>query len=387
MLSNHPPSATFRARRDDGAPGTAWLESLRRFWPAYRRWYRAGGGDQGIPLAAARRLLTRHLPELVPLHGEMVARSGGDPEIARFLTLWRPPAFIAGCSQAVVAGAASRPGLVRNYDFGPDLFEATILRTSWLRPVLGSSECLWGLDDGVNGDGLAVSLTFGGSRAVGEGFGIPLILRYVLETCSTTSAAVETLRRVPCHMAYNVAVVDAAGEHRTVQLHPHRPAVVTSARVSTNHQGDPEWPEHAVHTGSRERERRLGELVADAGRSDAGGEARSADGLAPRFLAPGLYQRDWKGAFGTLYTVAYDCRARSARYLWPTAEWRQSLHDFRAGDLSILYDAAPEPATRQALSPLPRRSPWAEDWIEPTLRWLPPVARRWLRSGLRYAEG
>jgi len=38
---------------------------------------------------------------------------------------------------------------------------------------MGMSDCLWGLLDGVNGDGLCASLTFGGRRIVGVGFGIP----------------------------------------------------------------------------------------------------------------------------------------------------------------------------------------------------------------------
>ena len=42
------------------------------------------------------------------------------------------------------------------------------------------SDCLWGLLDGINDAGLAVSLAFGG-RATREGFGIPLVVRYLLE--------------------------------------------------------------------------------------------------------------------------------------------------------------------------------------------------------------
>ena len=49
--------------------------------------------------------------------------------------------------------------------------------------MLGMSDCLWGLLDGVNDAGLAVSLTFGGRRDVGDGFAIPLVVRYLLETC------------------------------------------------------------------------------------------------------------------------------------------------------------------------------------------------------------
>ena len=53
------------------------------------------------------------------------------------------------------------------------------MQTAWSgRRVIGMSDCLWGLLDGVNDDGLAVSLTFGGRTASGEGFAIPLVVRY-----------------------------------------------------------------------------------------------------------------------------------------------------------------------------------------------------------------
>ena len=82
--------------------------------------------------------------------------------------------------------------------------------------MLGTSDLLWGLLDGMNEDGLAVSLTFGGRQDVGDGFGIPLVLRYVLETCATVGQAVSALQRIPVSQSYNVALVDITGAHATV---------------------------------------------------------------------------------------------------------------------------------------------------------------------------
>jgi hypothetical protein len=62
--------------------------------------------------------------------------------------------------------------------------------------------------------GLSVSLTFGGRRVPVDGFGIPLVVRYLLEMCQTTAEAQEILARLPYHLA-------------------------------TNHQGFVEWPEQA----------------------------------------------------------------------------------------------------------------------------------------------
>jgi predicted choloylglycine hydrolase len=47
----------------------------------------------------------------------------------------------------------------------------------------------------INGAGLTVSLTFGGRPEVGEGFGIPLGIPYVLEVCRT----VDQIDRIDAH--------------------------------------------------------------------------------------------------------------------------------------------------------------------------------------------
>ncbi len=66
------------------------------------------------------------------------------------------------------------------------------------------SDCLWGLLDGMNDAGLAVSLTFGGRRVLGDGFGIPIVVRYLLETCDDVASARETLARLPYSLAHNL---------------------------------------------------------------------------------------------------------------------------------------------------------------------------------------
>ena len=76
--------------------------------------------------------------------------------------------------------------------------------------MLGTSDLLWGLLDGMNEDGLAVSLTFGGRQDVGDGFGIPLVLRYVLETCATVEAG---RQRTPADS--RVAVLQRGAGRRT----------------------------------------------------------------------------------------------------------------------------------------------------------------------------
>jgi Acyl-coenzyme A:6-aminopenicillanic acid acyl-transferase len=107
-------------------------------------------------------------------------------------------------------------------------------------------DCLWGLLDGINDAGLAVSQTFGGRPEVGEGFGIPLVIRYVLEVCGTVQEAIRVLHRVPVHMSYNVTAVDRAGRRATAYLAPDRPARITGRAMATNHQGEVEWAPYAA---------------------------------------------------------------------------------------------------------------------------------------------
>ncbi|MGZ6936641.1 MAG: hypothetical protein ACXVGJ_04860 [Oryzihumus sp.] len=57
------------------------------------------------------------------------------------LTQWDLPAFLPGCSQAVVTGES--PALVRNYDYSPHLFEQVVLSSAFTgRKVIGTSDCL-----------------------------------------------------------------------------------------------------------------------------------------------------------------------------------------------------------------------------------------------------
>ena len=190
--------------------------------------------------------------------------SSTSPEAAisrrAMLSLYDPPPFIGGCSQAFFPHG--EPLLVRNYDYHPSLFEAVVLASRLTgRAVLGTSDCVWGLLDGVNDAGLAVSFGFGGRRAVADGFCITLAVRYLLELCETAGEAAERLARLPVQLSYNVALVDAAGRRLTVFVAPDRPARIEPIDASTNHQGEVEWPEYAKVTRSVERLERLRRLL------------------------------------------------------------------------------------------------------------------------------
>ena len=311
-------------------PDDGWLRLFRDLWPAYRQWYARQGLGSRPGLADCRAALKRHMPEMLPLWEELCSIAGDDPLAARMLSLYNPPAYLFGCSQAACTPLDEEPFLVRNYDYSPKLCEGVILRSEWHgRTVMGMSDCLWGLVDGVNEHGIALSLTFGGRRMISDGFGIPLILRYALQLASTLEEAVEILSRVPSHMAYNVLALDASGRHRLVYLAPGEPATVSHESVSTNHQRKVDWPEYAERTKTVERHDFLIEKLAD--------RSHSPEAFAQLFAAEPLHHTGYERSFGTVYTAIYRPASRQAEYRWQGFRSIQSLDRFVEGEAVMFY--------------------------------------------------
>lgn len=297
---------------DEAAAGARWVSLFHTFWPAYQKWFLRKGLEARPTRIEAERALATHMPELLPTYHTLVELAGGGDVAARCLALYRPPTYLSACSQAAWCGAPS-PMLIRNYDYSPLLWEGVFLRSSWLgRGVLSMVDCLWGALDGINDAGLAVSLAFGGSRAVGDGFGIPLIVRYVLETCDTLESAVRALCRIPSHMAYNVTVLDRTGQTATVYLGPDREPRVDPVAVATNHQDIVRWRAYVEATRSRLRHRLLRERLADP--------AMTAEAFVEGFLEAPIYSDRFRRGWGTLYTVTYQPIERCATFRWPGLE-------------------------------------------------------------------
>jgi predicted choloylglycine hydrolase len=304
---------------EEPTPGERWQANFQEMWPAYRAWYLRDGSDARPDLATCRKRLRQHMPELVETYERLVELAAGDEIAARCLSLYRPPAFIVGCSQGVCT--RGEPMLVRNYDYPADRLEGIIVKTDWAgRQVVGMSDCLWGLLDGMNDAGLVVSLTFGGRRAVGDGFAIPLVVRYLLETCQTVREAREKLQRLPIHAAQNLSILDSSGEHVTAYLAPDRAARFASTPATTNHQGAIDWPEYARAVRTVEREQHILALLAD----DQVTPARFADA----FLEPPLYNNGYASGMGTLYTAAYLPTSGRVEYRWPGHTMPQSFDRF-----------------------------------------------------------
>jgi predicted choloylglycine hydrolase len=305
---------------DEPQPGSKWKARFDAMWPTYRSWYLGEGEASRPDLATCRRALTRHMPELLASYERLVALAGDDELAARMLSLYGPPGFITGCSQG--AWTREEPMLVRNYDYPASRLEGIVYLTQWSggRRVIGMSDCLWGLLDGVNDDGLAVSLTFGGRRDVGDGFAISLVVRYLLETCETVAQARAALARIPVHAPQNLTLLDRAGEFLTAYVGPGRDAEFHTVAATTNHQGKVEWPEYAAAIRTVERERCVRALLEDP--------SMTRERFIAAFLEPPLHNTEYAQGFGTIYTAAYHPTEGRVEYRWPESVWEQSFDRF-----------------------------------------------------------
>jgi predicted choloylglycine hydrolase len=226
------------------------------------------------------------------------------------------------------------PVLIRNYDYPISRLEGVLVQTAWSgRRVIGMSDCLWGLLDGVNDAGLAVSLTFGGRTATGEGFAIPLVVRYILETCGSVGEACDVLARVPVHASQNVTLVDGAGEFMTAYVAPDRPLRLVQTPVTTNHQGTVEWPEYEQVIHSVERENCLLALIDDP--------TMTAERLQDAFLEAPIHSSGYLSGTGTLYTASYYPTEGRMTMRWPSGEqWTETFDRFTELDHTEIYDSA-----------------------------------------------
>ena len=298
---------TFRAVKE-AFPGNKWLEHYRAALPAYRGWFSRDGELKRPGLQDCMDALLHHMPELVPIWRHLVEISGADENDARMLTFYCPAPNLSGCSQAV--WTRYTPTLVRNYDYAPDFCEGRIMKTHWHNQgVIATTDCLWGVLDGMNEHGLSVSLAFGGKTSVTEGFGIPIILRYILEFCTNADEAVKVLCRVPAHMAYNVTLLDAFGQVRTVELTPFSPPNVTYKALAVNHQGDFEFTNYAMFSRSFERQQFLIGKLTDP--------LTIIESFVNAFEFRPLFSSNYSQGFGTLYNAIYNPQLRAMEYRWP----------------------------------------------------------------------
>ncbi len=324
----------FRAV-DEEHPGPKLRAIYQQRAEAYAAWY-LRDGDVARPSAEEGILALRtHMPELVPVYEQFVEKvASNDPMAARMFSFLRPPSSLVACSQGVWREGEKSPILVRNYDYAPELMDGLILRSRLLdRVVMGTGDGIWGLCDGLNDRGLAVSLTFGGRIVVGDGFGMALVVRYLLECCETVQEARLVLERLPYAQAYNLTLVDSTGEAITAYLGPDRRPSFRRLPVATNHQWVVESWDPAAVQSTIGREWWLIRLLDDP---DV-----DAKLFSDWFLAEPLYSFAHAEGVGTVYTAAYSPSERAVTYRWPGFDWQLSLDEFVEGSYAPVFPLPP----------------------------------------------
>ena len=319
----------FTAVNED-KPGSKWLSRWNLSWPSYRVWF-TSTSKNNISRRQSEAMLSYYMPELMVTYRRMLDLAGGGDLEACFLTQWSPPAYLSGCSIAAVTNDSAMR-LVRNYDLAPQLNEGLLMRSCWRNTsVMGMVEFLWGLSDGINAHGLCAALAYGGNQRTAPGFGIALIIRYILETCKTTAEAVTQLGRIPSHMAYNVVVMDNHGVSASIEMKAGGGIRQVWPSIATNHQASPQIVDRYGLTKTFDRRSFLQTLVA---------EQTNPVKLADIFLKSPLFQSNYSEGFGTLFTAEYDPSALLQTIHWHYAKWRNSLTSFSERSIRINFNNA-----------------------------------------------
>ncbi len=310
-------------------PAQKWLDYYRQSIDDYKKWFLHEGEFNRPDYQSCHNAIKEHMPEFEPFWLALCELTGADDLEARLLSFYCPSPYVRGCSQAV--WSKYNPVLVRNYDYDLALCEMRIIKSRWFdTEVIASSDCLWGAIDGMNEHGLSLSLAFGGVQDRGEGFGIPIILRYILEFCQTTQQAVEVLQRIPSHMAYNITLLDAAFNVSTVEINPNNMTRVSHIPLAVNHQGDYELTNYAAFSKSYERKKFLIDKLYDP--------MINIESFIDSFEYTPLFSDNYEEGFGTLYTAIYNPTLRATEFRWPYGVRRyKSFVNFEEESFLVTY--------------------------------------------------
>ncbi len=318
---------TFRSLIESRV-GTVWQREFNRLWPAYKRWFLRYGESDRPTYFESVQALREYMPEFLPSYEAMVEAAGGGDHAARFLAHYKPPPLFRGCSQAVYI--KDEPVIVRNYDYSPYVFDGLLMKSHFdQRSVIAMIDCMSGALDGMNEDGLAISMSFGGREEFGDGFGITLLIRYMLEYATNVKEAVELVKDIPIHGAYNLTLLDAEASHVTLEIAAGQATRVTRAAIATNHQQLGNWPLYEEKVQTELRYQHLDQLTTQ--------QQDNAESFASRFLQPPLFNTQFARGFGTLYTSAYYPCRRECHYLWPNKQWRFNFQNFAETEYHISF--------------------------------------------------
>ena len=243
-------------------PGPRWQALFAATWPAYRQLVPAARRPRPAGSCSSRSACSpRTCPNWCrPTSGwsSWPQEVGADEVAARMLTLWDPPRFLPGCSQAVLT--EPEIALCRNYDYSPDLWERVVYSSAIPRSPGDRQQRLpvgaAGRDERRRPGGVAelrrparVRTGFRGvaGRPLPAGGGI-----------HGRARPGRSWSGMPVAMTYNLTMVDATGTVRDRLCRAGPDAGVQHSPIATNHRGElPDDDDHAHRYASVQRRTHL----------------------------------------------------------------------------------------------------------------------------------
>jgi len=258
----------------------------------------------------------------------------------------------------------------RSYEFGSEMNDNRLLIT---RPQgkyshIGPSSILLGRLDGMNDQGLVVTMSAGGIPVglygnlrppVQKGFHFWVVIRSILENCRNVDEGLAWLKQVPCGGNPILILADRTGKAARAEVYgpsvcveeigPHSAAGHVCA---TNHFLSPALQPHSTpaRRNSLTRLQRIEEMVEQAGK---GLEREDARRLLSTLYPHGLCCHFYKEFFGTLYSEIFDPMAGTLEMCFGSPAAGNAWHTFT-------LDEAPQTGTFEAR--LPQADGFQEFW-------------------------
>ncbi|HWQ45399.1 MAG TPA: C45 family peptidase [Longilinea sp.] len=298
--------------------------------------------------AEAKRLYEQFCPGLNEEIQGLTDTIGISPDrlIYHFFTYLLPPR----CSHFVLlpdqtANGHSLHG--RSYEFN---IETNDNRFCLTRPQgkhahYGNTSLLLGRLDGMNENGLVVTMTAGGipigntpelRPPVQQGLQFWVVVRSLLENCKDVSEALDWLKEIPCGGNPILMLSDSQGQAARVEIYGAKKSirsVEAGYLTATNHFSDPEMEPHNgfVMANSPMRAKRIQSWIEEHSRTAGMDEGKQ---LLSAKYPQGLCCHYYAETFGTLHSMLFDPQAKEIQICFGSpAENGWYSYDFRSGDI------------------------------------------------------
>jgi predicted choloylglycine hydrolase len=241
------------------------------------------------------------------------------------LQLYNPPIYqSSNCSQFAILSSLTDDGhayVGRSYEYNhkENDFRLCTVRIKGKNKHLGFTEFLLGRDDGMNEHGLCVTFSGGGTfkrQPTKTGFNFFLVVRSLLDNCSTVAESVEHLKKTPISGFWNFLVTDKDNNAALMQFfdgeYSKRQVDKYSTEkylFSTNHYVLPDMVKYQKYAGdwilknSKKRFELISETLSRATSNITKEDIRK---LLSREIYDGVCGHYYTDYFGTLFSIIYD---------------------------------------------------------------------------------